>query len=389
MEDWASVPEGRTANLGNWRTAPHNKWSFQNVSKVLTTDIIDRRAGSDTQFNIALADLGDLSFRAPDGEMTVDECLAQSDTDGLLVLKDGAVVYERYENGMTADTRHIMFSVSKSILGATFGILAREGLVDTGRLATDYVPEFAGSAYEGATVQQLLDMTVAIEFVEDYTLTDGDVIRYRRATNWDPAKSGEGELSTRGALTQFKRSGGDHGERFHYVSPNTDALGWVAERATGMNYAAILTKYLWQPMGAEYSAYITVDNHGGARAAGGICATLRDIGRFGALMTREPLVADVIPQAFIDDTFLNGDPDTWARGESANFLPGGRYRNKWYIKAGDKKVALAIGIHGQWIHVDHERNIVIVKQSSQPLAGQDATDHMLMACFDAIADAIG
>ena len=388
MEDWASVPEGRTADLGNWRTAPHNKWSFQNVSKVLTTDMIDRRAGSDTQFNISLADLGSLVFRAPSGEMTVEQCLAESDTDGFLVLKDNAVVYERYENGMTPATRHIMFSVSKSILGTIFGILTREGLVDTSRLATDYVPEFVGSAYEGATVQQLLDMTVAIDFTEDYTLVDGDVIRYRRATNWDPALPGEGEVATRKALTQFKGTGSEHGERFHYVSPDTDAAGWIAERATGMSYAAILSKYLWQPMGAEYSAYITVDNHGGARAAGGICATLRDIGRFGALMTSEPLVADVIPEAFVDDTFLNGDADAWARGASANFLPGGRYRNKWYIKAGESKVALAIGIHGQWIHVDHQRNIVIVKQSSQPLAGQDATDQMLIACFAAIADAI-
>jgi len=389
MDSFVSVPENRTANLGNWRQAPHNKWAFHNVSKLLTTDPIDRRSDGFSPLETAPRDLGDIAFSTADGPMTVAQCLAQSDTDSVLVLKDNRIVTEHYANGMDAGARHVMFSVSKSILGALFGILSHEGLVDLGRLATDYVPELSGSAYAGATVQNVLDMQIAVEFTEDYAATNGDVDRYRRATGWDPALPEEGEVATRKMLTQFRSSGGRHGETFHYVSPNTDAAGWIAERATGLSYAALLSKYLWQPMGAEYPAYITVDKFGAVRAAGGICAAARDIARFGTLMTSRPLVEGVVPKAFVDDVFDHGDASAWARSASATFLPGGRYRNKWYIEAGSRRVALAIGIHGQWIHADHDRNIVIVKQSSQPLADQPATEQMLMACFDAIADAIG
>ena len=390
MDGWALVRQGRSAELGNWRTAPHNKWGFHNVNRILTTDLIDRRTDAFAALGSAPRALGDIRFTAPGGnEMTVSECLKQSDTDSFLVLKDNKILHEQYANGMEPSSRHVMFSVSKSILGALFGILKDKGLVDTAALATDYVPELKGSAYDGATVQHILDMQVAVEFTEDYNAKNGDVDRYRRATGWDPAMPDDGEVATRKMLTEFRSDGTRHGEKFHYVSPNTDAAGWIAERATGLRYAEVLSKYLWQPMGAEFPAYITVDKFGAVRAAGGICACLRDIARFGTLMTRRPLTEGVLPKAFVDDVFDNGDAGAWARGASSAFIPGGRYRNKWYIKPGGRRVALAIGIHGQWIHVDHDRNIVIAKQSSQPLADQPATEAMLMACFDAIAEAIG
>lgn len=389
MDDWITVPEGRTATHANWRKHPHSEWSFRNVRKILATEGIDRRVEDYSPLGMAERDIGTLAFKSTAGTLTVADVLARSNTDAFLVLKNGAIVSEQYFNGMRRDDRHVIFSVSKSVLGLVFGILIDRKLVDAARPATDYVPELTGSGYEGATVQHVLDMAVAVDFREDYQAEDADVDRYRRATGWDPARPGDSGNSTRGMLCRMARGDGRHGEKFYYVSPDTDVAGWIAERATGLSYAQVVSTLLWQPMGAEYPADMTVDRFGVARSAGGICATLRDIGRIGTLMTSRPVATDVVPPSFIEDTYMNGDAQAWARGASASYIPNGRYRNKWYVKPGPEKTCLAIGIHGQWIYANHDRNIVIVKQSSQPAPVDAAIDQMVMASFDAIADHVG
>lgn len=386
MEPWISVPEGRTATHANWRRPPHSQWSFRNVRKILATEGIDRHVHDYTHLSTAKRDLGQVTVRNGTATLSVNDVLARSGTDAFLVLKEGVIVAEHYFHGMRREDRHVMFSVSKSVLGLMFGILKDRKLIDPSQLATDHVPELKGSGYEGATIQHILDMAVAVDFREDYQAVDGDVDRYRRATGWDPARPEDADNSTRGMLCQFARAEGRHGEKFLYVSPDTDVAGWIAERATGLSYAELLTEYLWKPMGAEYSAYITVDRFGVARAAGGICATLRDMGRFATLMTGKPVAANVAPAAFLEDTYANGDAEAWAKGASASYIPQGRYRNKWYIKPCPQRVCLAIGIHGQWLYADHDRNIVIVKQSSQDAPVDVAIDQMVMASFEAIAD---
>ena len=389
MDAWISVPEDRTATHANWRRSPHSEWSFRNVRKILTTEGIDRHVHDYTHLSAAMLDLGHVTFRNGATTLSVHDVLARSGTDAFLVLKDGVIVAEQYFHGMRREERHVMFSVSKSVLGVVFGTLNDRKLIDPSRLATDYVPELKGSGYEGATIQHVLDMAVSVDFCEDYQARDGDVDRYRRATGWDPARPEDAGNSTRGMLCQFARAEGRHGAKFLYVSPDTDVAGWIAERATGLSYAEVLTEYLWKPMGAEYSAYITVDRFGVARAAGGICATLRDMGRFATLMTSRPVAGNVAPAAFLEDTYANGDAEAWAKGASASYIQGGRYRNKWYIKPGPQRVCLAIGIHGQWLYADHDRNIVIVKQSSQDAPVDVTIDQMVMASFDAIVDYLG
>lgn len=389
MHSWTCSPENRSATHANWRQHPHNKWAFINVRQILTTACIDRRAGDYLRLPEDLQDLSGLTFATSDGPVSVEKALSASDTDAFLVIKNGVIVTERYFNGMQPGSRHIMFSVSKSILGMLFGIMADRGLVDVSRPVTHYVPELGGTAYEFATVQHVLDMAVAVGFQENYEQLDGDVARYRRASGFDPALSPPETETTRTILATFPRGLGEHGHTFHYVSPNTDVLGWIAERATGLSYADVIAELLWKPMGAEFAADMTVDKFGVARSAGGLCATLRDIGRTALLMTGHPALAGVLPEAFVEDTFDNGDARAWARGPFSAYLPGGRYRNQWYVKAGAERAALAIGIHGQWIYVNPDRNVAIVKQSSQPKPSQSATDQMLMACFDAIALSLG
>jgi len=94
---------------------------------------------------------------------------------------------------------------------------------------------------------------------------------------------GEPPTDLRSFLSTLTERHGEHNGRFHYVSPNTDLLGWVLERATGTRYADLVGQALWQPVQAERDAYITVDRFGAPRCAGGFCATPRDMARIGRL----------------------------------------------------------------------------------------------------------
>jgi CubicO group peptidase (beta-lactamase class C family) len=234
-------------------------------------------------------------------------------------------------------------------------------------------------------------MNVGIEFVENYLDTTGDFARYRAATGWNPVENPALAMDLHSFLVTLRRDASPHGAKFHYVSPNSDMLGWILERAGGMPYARLLAELIWSRLGAEADAHITVDRLGAPRAAGGICVTLRDLARFGEMVRNFGRVAEqqIVPRWWIEDILHNGDQRPWLATETAaKFLPAGRYRSQWYMIGNASGSFCAIGIHGQWIYVDPEAEMVIVKLSSQPLPLDEATDRLLLAAFDATAAAL-
>ncbi len=120
---------------------------------------------------------------------TIGSLIAESDTDGLVVLHKGRIAFEHYRDGVSPTDEHIVFSVSKSITALLAGIAVGQGVLDPDAPVDRYVPEVAGGAYADATVRHVLDMSVAITFIEDYLDPDGDVARYRIAMGWNPAPS--------------------------------------------------------------------------------------------------------------------------------------------------------------------------------------------------------
>ena len=182
-------------------------------------------------------------------------------------------------------------SVSKSLLGLLIGILIDRGKLDPERLVTDVLPELLGTAYEGAKIWHLLDMRADVAFDEDYLALSGPIVEYRKSTNWNPPDPGASPSDLRSFYQTLRSSEGHHGGRFHYISPNTDLLGWIVERAADERYADLMSRYLWRPMRAECSAYITVDRLGAPRCAGGVCTTARDLARIGQLIVDNGVVA--------------------------------------------------------------------------------------------------
>ncbi len=375
-----------TATLANWRDYPHSIWGFTHVDRLLPVAEIAASPAPAPLPDGATLDLSRIGFSAAGQRLTVEEALHLTHTDGFLVLRHGQILAQRYFN-QTPDSRHIVFSVSKSMTAMLAGILAGDGRLDPDAPVTRYVPEAAQSAYGDCTVRNLLDMTVSIRFTEDYLDPLGDVARYRVAMGWNPPPDGMVVDGLHGFIASLPKAAYGHGWRFHYVSPNSDMLGWVVERAGAAPFATLMSRHLWQPMGAAAAALITLDRHGAPRSAGGICTTLADLARFGELVRGGGSLNGrrVIPESWITDIREQGDAAAWSRGEMAGLFPDGRYRAQWYVPEASGNELCAIGIHGQWIYIDFAEGLVAVKQSSQPIPSDEATDRLTFGMFRAVA----
>ena len=350
-----------TTTLANWRQAPFNTWAFGHVDKLLPVATIAASTPSPLRHGPQL-NAAEIKIDYENRRWTFVEALAETQTDSLLILQAGRIVHETYRHGDAA-TRHLLFSVSKSFTGLLAGILVGDGKLDPDAPVTQYVPEVANSTYGTATVRHVLDMTVGVFFVEDYLDTRGPFARYRAATGWNPPNPDfEGE-GLHDFLATLPPDGQQHGTAFHYISPNSDLLGWIVKRAGQAPFAQQFSDRVWKLMGAERDAYVTVDAFGAARTAGGICVTLRDLARLGE-MVRQSGTANgqqIVPESWISDMWQNGDPAAWLKGDMTNLFPKGRYRSQWYVSDEQKTALCAIGIHGQWIYTDPAAELVIVK----------------------------
>jgi CubicO group peptidase (beta-lactamase class C family) len=343
--------------LESWQVGPWNRWAYVHVRDVVATVPVPRGNGPVRELERRSADLDDV----------VEPLLERAYVDGLAVVYRDRLVAEHYGGEMTESSLHLSQSVGKSVLGLLVGILAARGALAIGELVTERVPEVADSGYAGVRVQHLLDMTAAIDFVEDYAV---DFWRYDVACGWHPPAEGADARTILEFLPTIGAAGWRHGERFHYATPNTDLLGLVAERAGGAPLAELITGELWGPVGAEHDAQLTVDPAGTTAIGGGFCATLRDYARLGAL------VADggrgIVPAAWIG-RLGRGDAGAFARCTVPEICSGFEgYRNQWWGSGGR---ALARGIHGQCVAVDAAAETVVTIVSSWP----DATDVALEA----------
>lgn len=348
------------ADLSNWRTAPYCTWAFHHVREIVPSAEIAHNPANVWQLKQGTLDLSLADLKT---------AVAGMNNDALVILHQGRVVHESYRNDMGPNDPHILMSVSKSMLGLVAGTLVERGELDLQARLTDYIPEVSATAYAGATVRDALDMRVGVRFDEDYFVTEGPIIEYRRAANWNPVPAGRSPYDLRSFQSLMTEPDGTHGGRFHYVSPVTDLLAWIMERASGLRYADLMSERLWQPMGAEHPAYITVDRIGGPRAAGGMCVTARDLARVGQLVLQRGARdgRHVIPEFWVDDMMQNGDSQAWDDGDFATDYgeTDTVYRSKWYVLGQEEPLIHGRGIHGQYLFVDPARDLVIAWMSSE------------------------
>ena len=279
-------PPDKLVTKSNWMQPPYNRWSLQHLREVLPTRLVSRGNGPVSALPEGTAvDLDGLVVKLADGStITVGDWLEKAYTDAIVVLHHGRIVYEHYFNGMTPASPHEMFSVSKSFAGVIVLMLMDQGKINADAPVSKYVPELSHSAYGDATVQQVLNMTVGIHFSEKYDDPDSDFTRYGYAAKAFTSPRGyTGPESIYAYLPTLKKAG-KHGKAFHYVSPDTEVLGWIVERITGMRWSDVVSKMLWSKLGAAYDGYYGLDSTGQEVVAGGFNFTARDGARFGQMI---------------------------------------------------------------------------------------------------------
>jgi CubicO group peptidase (beta-lactamase class C family) len=386
-----SLPPSHQVLLANWREPDFAQWSFSHLWQLLPTALM-RPADRPTAIVEARQDIQDLPFLDARGKhQQLSKFLLASQTDCFAVMKNGKLVYDWFSGFGSPDRQHVVFSVTKSMASLLTGVLVGQGLIDPERLITDCLHELSDSAYAGATIRNLLDMQIASAFIEDYLDIDGIFMAYRRASAWNPIEEGDQNEGLRDFLTRMPTSNTAHGTCYHYCSPHSDVLGWVIERSGGASFAELFSRHILVPCGAHHKAYITLDTFGAPRVSGGLCITIYDLLRIGQMVCNGGVVGgkQIVPKSWIEDIFDLRDNKIWLQqqgGQGPRLFLNGNYRSQWYLPNQARHVACGIGIHGQWLWVDRDNDLVIVKMASNGTVVDTAADKSLLSAFTAIED---
>jgi CubicO group peptidase (beta-lactamase class C family) len=382
-----TLPAG--ISLDNWLSEPYSQWSFQHVEDFVPTAVISRGSAPAAALPAASAPVADIPVTRTDGVPTaVGAVMATTATDGWAVAYRGSMVAEEYLDGLGAETRHLLFSVSKSLVAAVVGALYGAGAIEPEAPVTAYVPALANCGYAGATVRHLLDMRSGIAFSDNYLHPTAEIHLLDESIGWAPQSSPDGPTSLCDFLLTLRRKSA-HGGPFEYRSCETDVLGWICEVVGGKRMPELMSEMLWSRIGAQRDATIGVDTVGTGLFDGGISACLRDMIRFGSLFLRDGVSLtgqQVVPEAWIADT-LNGGPDSrqaFAASPDDTRMPGGMYRNQVWFPYPGNNVVLCQGMCGQAIYVNRAAEVVAAKLSTQ----HSHDPHMLLdtlRAFDAVA----
>ena len=373
---------------------PMTRWAFSNMRQFCPTVRVGADGTHAAPFERALRDDLDSVSVTPIGgaPMTFAQTLSENFTDGILVLHKGTVVYERWFGVTGPETRHIAFSMTKSFVGTVAEMLIDEGALDPASPIGGLIPELAASGFADATLRQVLDMTTAIDFAEDYTDPNSGIGAFSSALGLTPRPAGyTGATNMLEFLPTIGKVGPRaemHGDAFTYRTANTEVLGWVLARATGQPVHRLLTVRLWGPLGMGGDADMLADPAGTAFAGGGLCLRLEDLARFGEAIRlggRNAAGDAVIPSAAIARIRAGADP---ARFPHATYpaLPGASYRSQWWITHNANGAISARGIHGQTLWIDPTAEMVVARFASHPIAANAANDPHSLPSWASLAD---
>ena len=296
-------------------------------------------------------------------------------TNALLVLRDGKIVFESYRNRMTPQTRHIGFSMTKTITAMLVGqALARGEIASLDDPVSKYVPELANGGYGKATLRNVLEMRSGADIDERYDFGENPSLAGRIHET--------AIIKNEARFADFAVDVGSRtapGSTFNYATLDTAVLGWVLEKATGQRIETLMEQRIWQPIGAEFDGFFIADGPPGVgRALNGMGfnAALRDFARLGQMM--------------LDDGQANGTrvlPEGWL-AQMTTMKPTGGPRQGYGLQTwqvdDDPGAFAAVGLAGQMIYVHPATRTVIVKLSYHPPVPPESTMPDTLDFFHAI-----
>ncbi len=311
-------------------------------------------------------DLSGVSFDFADERWTIDDYVLHQKVAGLIVVKDGSILYERYELGNTEDSRWLSYSVAKSVTSLLVGAALHDGYVDNlDEKVTDYLPRLKNSSYDQSSIRNILQMASGVAWDEDYADPESDI----NTTPWNTL-----------ALYEYLRNkprASAPGEVFNYNTAETNLVGTLLRAAIGNNLSTYLSEKIWKPFGMEHDAYWVLSESGGGEFGGSsLNASLRDYARLGLFALRNGELPDggkVLPDGWMAEST-----------KPSKGYPG--YGYLWWLR-GEEDYA-ASGIFGQAIHIDPKENIVIALHSARDVASKQSDWALQRAMFAALIDAV-
>lgn len=371
---------------------PENlRWAFRNLRQIYPTRAVRRAEMARPLASGPQLDLAKTEFAGPNGErLTLAEWQRRTHTDALVVLHQGRIVYQQYDRGMTGRTHHALWSMSKSIAGLLAMTAIEEGKLDPARPITAYIPELQNSGWEGATLQDALDMRVGIAYKESFSDPKADVFRYLFAAGllappkeFPVARNMYDYLASIGAAS-------DHGGAFAYMSADTEVVAWILQRTYGEPMSEIVSQRLWSRIGSQDEAYYIVDPYGMDIGSVGLVATPLDLARLGqSVIDGMGRTGAVIGKSSFDRLHDGTTRDAFARSAQAAVRTGYAYRNQWWIPGDADRTIEAKGLFGQHLVINPKHKAVIVKLSANPAGDTIATHALDKAAFAAILKQVG
>ncbi|MCL2309323.1 MAG: beta-lactamase family protein [Proteobacteria bacterium] len=331
--------------------------TFRNIDRLFPTRAV-KTGGTPYPLPRAATQLDQIRFTSNNRNYDLFDYLALNRVTALLILKDGKIVNETYQEGNTERTHWMSMSIAKSITSTLIGAAVKDGYIGSiNDPVTKYVPRLAGSAYDGVTVRQIMMMASGVKWDETYTDPKSD----RRALL-------EAQISQKpGAAMNLMASlprAHERGAVNNYSTGETQVAGEIVFGATKKPLAAYLSEKIWSRFAMEAEANWWLDSPGGVEIGGsGFSATLRDYGRFGMFIMNNGAIGNerILPEGWVDEA---GSPKTLTTGETMN------YGYLWWAPGNASPshtdgAFYATGIFGQNIYINRKEKVVIVTWGAQ------------------------
>lgn len=391
-------PKEQIVTVSNhMKSQPKARWALRHANELFPTHVIGRGTGPICALSVNSKPISEIPVpNGAGGQMTVKEWLQQSYTDGFIVLHRGEIAAEEYFNGMREDTRHILYSMTKSVsMGVVANLIEQSKLSRSGRI-TEYVPEVKGSGYDGATIRHCLDMRSGVGWDYESDAEANTWSRFERALGLARKRAGEREdEGIYQALMTYedfsKERARPHGGYFYYKESDTCVLGWACEKVSNSRFSDLITDLIWSRLGAEHDANIVCDATGATAASDAMSATLRDMARWGHMHLNDGRFngRQIVPRWLIHDIRTNYDPEAITEesfiGPRHGLRPNTAYRNQFWIGIDPDGDSFAAAGHlGQKCVVFPEQETVFVKFSTYDPT-ESMPEHVRLGNIDADA----
>jgi CubicO group peptidase (beta-lactamase class C family) len=346
--------------------------TFRNIDRLFPTRTVSR-GSSTSPMPLALRDMDDFSFASGEHRYDLYDVLELNAVTGIVILHRGERVFEQYQRGNDEYTRWMSMSVVKSMTAMLVGAAIQDRHIE--RIddpVVRYLPRLQGSAYDGVTVRQLLLMASGVSWNETYT----DALSDRRSMLEAQISQKPGAILD--LMAQLPRAA-EPGEHWNYSTGETQVVGALVQAATGQWVADYLSEKLWVPQGMESDASWWLESPDGLEIGGsGLSATLRDYARFGLFLLNDGVIGGkrVLPEGWMTEA---GSPHT---------IGGKEVEYGYMLWPLHGRSYSAIGIFGQFVFVDPDKDLVVAMWSAQskPVGKHGVDEYEFLAALSEYFD---